>query len=201
MQSGLTLFPSPIPMAHQLWKQVLSSGDIAIDATMGNGKDTLMLAKYLTSLGGGTVLSFDIQEKALYNTEALLKEHLPSYQTIDHLLLRSHAEFPENIQPESVKLIVYNLGYLPGGNKTLTTMTATTLQSVEKALSLLCHVGVLSLTCYPGHPEGKKEWHALQALLTNLPKNLYCVTHHQWMNRHDSPTLILIQKGLHPFSS
>ena len=78
MQSGLTLFPSPIPMAHQLWKQVLSSGDIAIDATMGNGKDTLMLAKYLTSLGGGTVLSFDIQEKALYNTEALLKEHLPS---------------------------------------------------------------------------------------------------------------------------
>lgn len=194
MKTSFPLFSSPISMGQHLWKQLIASGDIIIDATMGNGKDTLVIGQILSSLGGGTLFSLDIQEKALENTQALLQEHLPNYSSFVHLLLSCHTAFPKEIKTGSVKLIVYNLGYLPGANKTLTTMTPTTMISVEKAIELLCPGGVMSLTCYPGHPEGACELQALQSMLSLLDKKLYCVTHHYWMNRSQSPSLILVQK-------
>ncbi|NDE83073.1 MAG: rRNA methyltransferase, partial [Chlamydiia bacterium] len=98
MKTSFPLFSSPISMGQHLWKQLISSGDIIIDATMGNGKDTLVIGQILSSLGEGTLFSLDIQEKALENTKALLEEHLPNYSSFVHLLLTCHTAFPKEIK-------------------------------------------------------------------------------------------------------
>lgn len=195
MRNIFPLFSTPIQLAHGFWEKILSHGDHVIDATMGNGKDTLTLAQILQSKGGGKICGLDIQAKALENTKALLQSHVPDFIPQITLFKNSHEEFPKEIPYSSIKLIVYNLGYLPGADKSLTTKTETTLISIEKALKLLCHGGALSITCYPGHEEGMKEYEAIHAFLQGIDPREFSTTEHNFTNRHLSPILILVQKG------
>jgi len=134
-------------LAKKYWQEHLNKGDLAIDATCGNGHDTLFLSKLCTVIG------LDIQTQAIQNTEALLESHgvTAVLERIDHQNIDS---IPLPLAP---RLIVYNLGYLPGGDKSVTTLTKTTLISLEKALHLLADDGAISIVCYPGHEEGKLE--------------------------------------------
>lgn len=197
MRSFFPIFSSHIDLAHHYWKRIIHPGDTVIDATCGNGKDLLVLAKAAIIEDRGRVFGLDLQQDALENSLNLLKEHLPEniVQRVS-LLQRSHAEFPEECNRSSVKLIVYNLGYLPNGNKNLTTTASTTLVSVDNGLHLLENGGAISITCYPGHPEGKREEEALESWLKALNPKYYSVCHHRWLNRNLSPSLILIQKSL-----
>ncbi len=163
--------------AHQFWKKHLKSTDHVIDATCGNGKDTAVLAALVPQ---GHVYALDIQEEALKKAQKYVQA---SHVTFLH---QCHTDLP---QDESVKLIVYNLGYLPGGDKRLTSLTQTTLLSVSKALIMLPAGGALSITCYPGHAEGAKEEQALQEFSKNL---LYQVEWTTW--NEGSPTLLTIIK-------
>jgi 16S rRNA C1402 N4-methylase RsmH len=194
MRDIFPLFSTPIQLAHILWERLLKKDDLVIDATMGNGKDTLMLARILSKRGSGKVITLDIQTKALENTLKLLTESIPEFLPNIELLLTSHENFPSEIEPGSVKLIVYNLGYLPGADKELTTQTATTLTSLEKALDLLAPGGALSITCYPGHAEGQIEHEAIKVFAKGLDTRMFCVTEHVWPGRNLSPILILLQK-------
>jgi SAM-dependent methyltransferase len=163
IQERLLSPPMHLEKAHALWKEHLRPTDTAIDATCGNGKDTLVLARLLPE---GHLFALDIQPTALENTQKLLETHLPASQLSRiHLLLQSHACLPT---PPNLKLIVYNLGYLPGGNKNLTTQTASTLESFHHATELLPPGGAISLTTYPGHPEGLREHQTLLPLLHSL---------------------------------
>lgn len=197
MRSFFPLFSSHIDLAHHYWKQVVQKGDTVIDATCGNGRDTLVLAGLALENGKGHLIGLDIQKKALQRTEKLLREHLPleSMESIT-LLEQSHADFPAICSRNTIRLIVYNLGYLPQGNKSLTTMTGTTMVSVDKALQLLVPGGVISITCYPGHEEGYREEQALESWLKCLNPMFYNICHHRWLNREQSPSLILIQKNI-----
>lgn len=190
MFHNFPLFQSHLDLAHQYWKRLLQEGDWAIDATCGRGRDTLMLA---TLVKGGEVIAMDIQADAIAQTEQLLKGCKKRAQV--HLLQRSHQEFPDLAAHHPIKLIVYNLGYLPGGNKQYTTTTDVTLISVQKALTLLCPGGALSITCYPGHEEGAREEKALQTLCSTLPAANWNVCIHTFFNRKASPSLILIQSS------
>lgn len=190
-----SLFQSPIDYAHQLWKQILSQGDWAIDATCGNGKDALYLAQSIAPLSGG-LIALDIQEAAITATKQLLGKHFsPDETAFIHLCQQSHETFPEIAHHKPIKIIVYNLGYLPGGNKSLTTLTLITLISVKNALNLLGSQGLLSITCYPGHLEGAREEQALLEWASCLDPKLYSVCHLRWQNRKASPSLLLIQKS------
>ncbi len=196
IQRHFSLFNSHLALAHKLWAELLQSGDAAIDATCGNGHDTLVLAKIL--LEGSTtsqILAFDIQAEALTRTRELLQMHL-SKEALARVKLfhQSHAQFPEEANTLPVKLVIYNLGYLPRGNKNLTTMTETTLTSVRHACELICPGGAVCITCYPGHLEGAREEKALLEELKHLSPEQWSVTHHQWVNRVESPSLLLIQK-------
>jgi SAM-dependent methyltransferase len=197
MRSFFPIFSSHIDLAHHYWKKIIHPGDTVIDATCGNGKDLLVLAKAAIIEDRGRVFGMDIQQEAIERSLSYIKEHLPesAIQRV-YLVQRSHAEFPKECNRSSVKLIVYNLGYLPNGNKELTTTSSTTLVSVDNGLHLLENGGAMSITCYPGHPEGKKEEEALIAWLKTLNPKYYSVCHHRWLNRNDSPSLILIQKSL-----
>ncbi len=164
-------FKPHLEQAYTYWKSLLKPDDIVIDATCGNGKDTLRLAELVPD---GHVYSLDIQEVALENARKLIPFSNVTF------LHQSHEEFP----PVSVKLIVYNLGYLPGGNKKITTMTNTTLKSISKAMEIS---EALCITFYPGHPEGLLE----QEAVLKLDFQKWIITFHQW--RENSPTLLFLK--------
>jgi SAM-dependent methyltransferase len=178
---------NPITLAHHYWKWLLHPNDSVIDATCGNGKDALYLAELLPQ---GVVIGIDISARAIQKSKETTS-HLSNVL----LFHQSHESFPEVAYAKEIKLIVYNLGYLPGsGNKSETTETHVTLFSVKKSLSLVVEGGVVSITCYPGHPEGKKETIALLEYISALPQNEWNICRHEWPNRRLAPSLLIIQK-------
>lgn len=190
------LFNTPIDLAHHYWRSLLRAGDTAIDATCGNGHDTLVLAELVLSEKAGSVFAIDLQPEAIASCKHHLSTRLPE------ILFRRirwkqgcHSSFPPELLPASVALIAYNLGYLPGGCKQLTTRTHTTLESIQAGLLLLKPGGVLSLTCYPGHAEGEVEESALADFTSHLDQTEWSVCHHRWLNRTRAPSLLLIQKN------
>ena len=168
-------------MAHRVVKTVLAAGDVAIDATAGNGHDTLFLARCVGGLG--RVYAFDVQPTAIEQTTALLEQARAEHPELKNghvhrsglgevrLLQRSHAELSAAIDPADrgrVGAIMFNLGYLPGGDKAITTQTETTLRAVQAASIVLRPEGVLTVLAYPGHPAGAEEVTALLELFPQL---------------------------------
>jgi Putative rRNA methylase len=175
MLANQTLFGKHLALAHGYWTELIKPGELAVDATCGNGHDT----KFLLSLTD-RVIACDVQEAAITATRE---------RTGMEPLLCCHAELPLQIA-EPVKLAVYNLGYLPGSDKALTTRLETTLTSVERFLPKV--TGAISITCYPGHDEGAREEEALLEWAAKLPSNRWSVCHHRWLNRARSPSLLFI---------
>ncbi len=188
------LFQSHLDLAHEYWRRIVKPGDTVIDATCGNGVDTLMLAQLALNEASGSLYVFDIQAEALAQTRQRLKHLTPQEQERVVILHQCHSKFPESIANGTVRLIVYNLGYLPGGDKAVTTCMETTLQSISRALPLLCSGGCLSITVYPGHVQGAEEERGLLPMLQALDPKLWSCCCHRWINRGDtSPGLILVQ--------
>ncbi len=190
-----SLFYSHLDLAYQYWKKLVYPGDLVIDATCGKGRDTLKLSQLAIHSDRGEVYACDIQTQAIQWTQHYLTRHLSPQQVLRiHFVLGCHSQFPSQIQPNTVKLIVYNLGYLPGGDKTRTTKTESSLQSLRQAQELVMPGGAISLTCYPGHTEGALEENAILAYVKNLPSSQWSCCYHQWLNRCRAPSLLLLQK-------
>lgn len=197
MRAKFPLFQSHLDLAHSYWQKLIQNGDTVIDATCGNGQDTLILAQLCLEKDEGLLYAIDILPKAI----ELTQKHLQEVLDVDILprvrfINACHSEFPDEIHPESVKLIAYNLGYLPGsGDKNRTTMVETTLKSLKNAMKLVQPGGAISITLYPGHPEGQREENNILALAKELDPLKWNSCHHQWINRQKSPGLLLIQRG------
>lgn len=177
-----------LAFAHAFWSKVLSPSDFAIDATCGNGHDTLALAKLLPQ---GKVFAFDLQEAAIEKTrQRLIHEGLENRVTLFH---QSHEDFLE-ILSQSIQLIVYNLGYLPGGDKSLTTQTSVTLKSIQNALPLLKKGGVIFMTLYPGHPEGAIEAEAVLEFTKELSKDIWSIHHESFTTKASAPSVLYVVK-------
>ena len=186
-----------IDKSHKIWEGVLTPGDHVIDATCGNGHDTLFLAKCVDLERGGKVFAFDIQEKALLTTKNRLTAHFTEKVVEKRVcfLKQCHSTFP--FLEGEIKLIAYNLGYLPGGgNKMLTTCVPTTLKSLASALNRICFKGILSVMCYPGHSEGKRELKAVLRFCETLDPKKYFVENHSVYTKNDSPVLFIIKNIL-----
>ena len=173
-----------ITIAHQYWQKFLQKDHIAIDATCGNGHDALFLCRLVKKL-----FVYDIQKIALDKTKERLARQNSCPVSFIHA---SHAAF---LQAEA-DLVVYNLGYLPGGDKQITTKTESTLLSLQSALGILRPCGALSVTCYPGHKEGLLEETAINDFFSRLNSNEYSVCRHQWINRALAPSLFWVRKKL-----
>jgi hypothetical protein len=179
-------------LAHLIWKNFLKPGMTVIDATAGNGNDTLFLAKCVLTPNSGELHAFDIQEEAIIKTTERLEKNLePNLLKRITLHKASHEKFPSDLKPA---LVVYNLGYLPGGDVSKTTLTDITLTSCNHALEILIAGGLLSITTYPGHPEGNKEKSALFEWLK--AKTDFQIFHHSDFNRPNHPSLITLRKPL-----
>jgi len=190
------LFNKHLDLSKQYFERLLKPGDIVIDATCGNGHDSLFLASLILNKDRGFLYTCDIQEEALTSAKNNFHGKIaPQLMQRIQFLHICHSQFPEEIKPQSVKLIVYNLGYLPGGDKNLTTKTDTTLKSITQALELITPGGAISITCYPGHQEGAIEEHAILELASHLNKNVWNCCFHRFVNRPKSPSLLLLQKA------
>jgi len=176
--------------AHQLVRPHLHTGDVVVDATCGNGHDTLFLADAVGPTG--KVYAFDVQEEALHAT----KERLQHAQCDGwvQLVQTGHEHLLEHLQAEhygQVRAVMFNLGYLPGGDKSNTTEASSTLAALDQALDLLAPDGLLSLVVYPGHEAGKQEAEAIQERLNHLENRDILECRHS--NRSDkSPYLLVI---------
>lgn len=189
----MSLIQTPVHLAHHYFKQKLKMGDIVLDCTAGNGLDSLFIARQILDGDQGHLYCIDIQEQAIVNTKKLLEEHLSREQLKGvSFLQQSHEKLPEI--PNTVALIVYNFGYLPGGDKTITTHVESSLNSITKGLELLAPLGIMSLTCYPGHEEGEKEQNALFSFCESLDKKRWNLCLHKWLNRKTAPSLVIIEK-------
>lgn len=146
---------------HQEIIKLVKIGDFAIDATIGNGHDTLLLAEC-----GAVVIGFDIQDLAIENAQLRLLEECGLAalgQVTFHKL--GHERMLEKVPKDwigNVRIVMFNLGYLPGGDKTLITRPETTLQALQAAHSLLAKCGYLSIVLYPDHQGGNDEASAVK---------------------------------------
>lgn len=197
MRSSFPLYNNHLDLAHFWWERLLKISDHAIDATCGNGHDTLFIAKKILTPCLGKLTSMDIQPRAIEKTRELLKANLDAgiCERVD-LILSSHHSFPPEIEDGSIALAVYNLGWLPGGDKSITTCVKTTLGSLERVMPLIKNGGAVSITCYPGHPEGAKEQESILEWSRSLCRFEWNVCLHQWLNAAASPVLLIIQKRL-----
>ena len=166
-------------------EEQVKEGDICIDATMGNGNDTLLLSR----LAGpdGQVLAFDIQEQALQAArQKLLRENAPANYT---LFLESHTHMADHVKPDSVSCIVFNFGYLPGGDHKLATTYQTSIEAIGKGLGILKHGGMMSLCIYSGGDTGFEEKEKILEYIKGLPGREYTVIVNEYYNRKNCPPM------------
>jgi 16S rRNA C1402 N4-methylase RsmH len=164
-----------IDLAHQKLAEVIEPGDIAVDATMGNGYDTQFLAQQVGPTG--RVYAFDVLPEALDETRQRLLHNGLLIRTT--LLLAGHENLAAHIEPDHcgmVQAVMFNLGYRPGGDKRLTTATETTLAALDAAFAILTSDGRISIVAYPGHRGGREETEVVKRWAGCLDRNACRVT-------------------------
>ena len=179
-------FRSARHWARELIENAMYPGAKAIDATMGNGHDT----KWLCELAGetGHVFAFDIQQQAVESTANRLQSaNLIERATLIHAGHQLMAEYVH----EQADAIVFNLGWLPSGDKNVTTLTETTLMAVDAASKLLASGGIMTICVYPGHEEGTKEKHALIDWASKLDHTVFDVMLKAYLNQPNQPPLMI----------
>ena len=178
-------------IAAEALRQVVQPGDTVVDATLGNGHDTRMLAELVGE--AGRVVGFDIQAEAVARTEASLREA----GLLDRCELHAvgHQHLTEYVAGR-IRAAVFNLGWLPGGDKSVTTRWETTQAAISSALALLEPGGICTVCAYPGHEAGDEERRQLMDWLAALRPQAFNVLHHRFLNAGPgAPECFIIQKN------
>ncbi|OGT20993.1 MAG: 16S rRNA (cytosine(1402)-N(4))-methyltransferase [Gammaproteobacteria bacterium RBG_16_57_12] len=186
-----------LPLAQRAIAAALYDGAIAIDATVGNGHDTLFLAQQVGERG--QVFGFDIQPVALEQARTRLAQ--AGLLSRVSLINRPHEQMFAAIPGQyhgAVRAVMFNLGYLPGGDKTIVTRTAGTLRALQSALALLATGGArISVIAYTGHAQGREEAQAVRGWVEALRRDHYRVDI-TVPPAKQAPELILIEKSATP---
>lgn len=181
---------SAVKLAQQLLINKLNTAQCVVDATAGNGKDTLFLAKY--SCDNVIIWAFDIQQVAILKTKQLLDIHNLTNKV--NLVVDSHINITSYINMQ-IDVAMFNLGYLPNSEHSIATEYHSTIVALQQVLSLLSVGGVVSLVAYPGHEQGYYEQQAVQEFLGSLPAKLFTVGCWSMINHvNNSPILYIVEK-------
>ncbi|MCY6370730.1 tRNA (mnm(5)s(2)U34)-methyltransferase [Clostridium ganghwense] len=177
-------------LGKEICVKKLKNGDVAVDATMGNGNDTVFLSRLVGE--EGKVYAFDVQDSAIKNTREKLKNH--NINGLVELINDGHENIDKYIK-EKVKVIMFNLGYLPRAEHKVTTKPDTTLIAIQKSLELLQKNGVVILVIYHGHEEGKEEKTVIENFAKSLNQKEYNVIELSFVNQiNNPPILVAIEK-------
>ena len=177
-----------LPFTKYLLKKSIAEGDIAIDATCGNGNDTVLLSHLVGKKG--KVYAFDVQKEAIDLTATKLKE--AGLENVN-LILDGHENVLNYISSE-ISTAIFNLGYLPGSDKLVTTRGDTTWKAVVDILSLLKVGGIIILVIYHGHEEGKVERNYIEKKVATLDVGATSVLRYEFLNKVNAPYMIAIER-------
>lgn len=179
-----------LPFAKQLLETSVSKGDIVVDATIGNGHDTVFLAKLVGEKG--KVYGFDIQEQAIINTQnRLMTENLLEQVT---LVQQGHQHIQSVIADEhkgTIAAAVFNLGYLPGGDQSIVTVPDTTISAIQQLLEIMKSEGLIVIVIYHGHKEGQVERDVLMNFVKTIDPRHAHVLQYQFINKNNNPPYIV----------
>ena len=190
------LATAALTFSKRLLSRLLVSGDVAVDATAGGGHDALFLARLVWP--GGLVHCFDVQAEALDRTRARLDA--AGLGEAVRLHAAGHEHMLEHLPEEHrgrVRAVVFNLGYLPGGDAAVVTRPETTLAALEAAREVLAAGGAISAVCYTGHPGGEAEARQVQAWGEGLDFAGWRTVRYEIANKPGAPIrLFFIEKQL-----
>ncbi len=186
MASDSPRLPRTTELAHTLAGARLRPGDLAVDATVGNGHDTVFLAGAVGP--GGRVLGFDVQAEALRAT----RQRLEAAGLADRVTLfeQCHSRLGETVEA-GIRVAMFNLGYLPGGDKGRVTLAGTTLAALEAARSRLAPGGLITVIVYPGQPGGEVEAAEVEAWARELDQDAFTAVGYHGLNRAQSPPRLI----------
>ena len=177
--------------SHHVLAPRLLDGDVVVDMTAGNGHDTLFLAQHV--LPRGRVFAFDVQAGAVEATRLRISES--EGVTLIHA---GHEDFASHLpveQKEKVRAFMFNLGFLPGGDKALITRTETTLRALREACEWLADDGIITVVAYPGHEAGRTEADAVVQWMSALPSDKFETQRIGFLNfRATTPFLMVLRK-------
>lgn len=174
-----------VALTHDFIRRYVREGDLCIDATAGRGRDTQLLCELAGA--SGRVLAFDVQHQAVCETRERLRA--AGLDTRCEVILDSHSNLEKYAKPASVRCIVFNFGYLPGGDHRIFTHAETSIPAIKAGLSLLRPGGVMSLAIYSGGQTGYAERDALLQYLSALDAAQYTVLVSRFTNRPNDPPI------------
>ena len=177
-------------LAAEAQARILAPGDTAVDCTLGNGHDALSLAQLVGETG--RLIGFDIQPEAVEHTRKELENEGLISRCELHCM--GHEHILEVVR-DKVKCIVFNLGWLPGGDKSITTHWETTRVAIQGALELLLPMGILTVCVYPGHAAGEEERIRLTSFFASLRPQEFNVLHQRFLNAGEgAPECLIVQR-------
>lgn len=181
-----------VKYSHTLLKPIIGKGDTVVDATVGNGNDTIFLASLVGP--SGHVLGFDVQQQALNQTATQLILTGMTHRV--QLIHDGHEHLEQYLDSQQeITAAIFNLGYLPGSDKTVITHGETTLKALTACLAHLRRGGIVALVVYYGHPGGEQEKEAVLEAVKSLDQHTYQVLQYGFINQiHEPPFLLAIQK-------
>lgn len=176
-------------MAQRMVEMTVKPEDTVIDGTLGNGNDTVFLSSLVPE---GKVYSFDIQKDAVEGFKRVMEE-----KNIKNVIaINSGHESMELYVKERPSAIMFNLGYLPGGDEKIITLPYTTLRALESGTKILKPGGIITIASYSGHPGGQEEQDTVQSWVRGLNPRHYSVMEARFTNgKNNSPMLIVIEKN------
>jgi predicted methyltransferase len=176
-------------MAQRMIEMIVKPNDVVVDGTLGNGNDTVFLSGLVPE---GKVYSFEIQEKAVES----FKEVMDKKNIKNVTVINSGHENLESFVLERPAAVMFNLGYLPGGDESIITLPHTTLKALESSTKILKPGGIITIASYSGHPGGQEEQNAVQNWVRALNPKHFSVMEASFTNgKNNSPMLIVIEKN------
>lgn len=187
-----------LDVAHEMMSRAVEPGALVVDATVGNGHDTLVLARAVGP--AGAVLGFDVQQEALRATQVRLRDAGLADRV--HLVHAGHETLGEHLPVagrSAVHGVMFNLGYLPGArDKAVITQPDTTVAALQAATSVLVSGGVITIVLYAGHPGGAAEADAVRAWAVSLDQAHWAALSYRFVNQRGTPPALLAIERLSP---
>ena len=180
-----------VALAHFFLRERVLPGDVVVDATCGSGRDTLLLAQLVGP--AGRVWAFDLQAAAIAATRQLLAREGQLIRV--ELVQTGHERLAEFVR-EPLRAAVFNLGYLPGGDKGFVTEAKNSQAALNQAAGLLLPAGIITVCIYTGHPGGMEEAEAVEQWAVRLAPEHFNVWRNRQLNRPETaPYLVFIEKS------
>lgn len=182
----MEVIKNSLGQSHDIVRQIVKAGDTVIDATAGNGNDTAFLAELVGE--EGKVYSFDIQDQALQKTKDRL-ERLGLLKRVE-LVKDGHQNIKSYVK-EKVKTVMFNLGYLPGGDHSIGTRGETTIQAILSSMDLIAVNGIVCIVVYYGGDSGFDEKNAVMEFIKGIDFKRFTVMKTEFVNQLNCPPILI----------